>query len=139
MVGAYPWLKDPRSFLIIVLSKISIDNLLTCSLKLRPHLRPQLNLGCGLVLNLLIRRSHWVVRSVKKIYPSWSTLDIQFHVISTLPLDLYPPSPPSPPPPFPPECLLSTPYPQQKLPCIQTLLKEQQRRGKPVLLKAGIV
>ena len=30
------------------------------------------------------------MRSVKKIYPSWSTLDIQFHVISTLPL---PPGP----------------------------------------------
>ena len=56
MVGAYPWLKDPRSFLIIVLPKISIDNLLTCSLKQRPNLRPQFNLGCGLVLKLVNKK-----------------------------------------------------------------------------------
>ena len=85
MVGAYPWLKDPRSFLIIVLPKISIDNLLTCSLKQRPNLRPQFNLEFGIVLQVGndITLGGGKCENISQS-PSRSTLDIQFHVISTL-------------------------------------------------------
>ena len=91
------------------------------SLKQRPNLRPQFNLEFGIVLQVGndITLGGGKCENISQS-PSRSTLDIQFHVISTL----------LPPPPIPPQCLPSTPVSPKEAPLYSNIAQRTTKEGE---------